>query len=147
MLLGALIVLAGIVLGRMRATLPAEPPAISAPSIAMPLGADGAGTQTVANMELNYTLSPYPAASGADAVLTLMPRDLRSASARVLSATLEIAPIDRVDGTLYALTRQGPALVARGEFFRMPGQYRMRVAIDGIFPDESYVTLIVVRVP
>jgi hypothetical protein len=146
-LLGALIVLAGIVLGPMRAALPARPAAISAPDIAMPLNAAGAGSQTVANMELNYALSPYPALAGADAVLTLTPRDLRTASRRALSATLEVAPIDRVDGTQFALTPQGRALVARGAFFPAPGDYRMRVTIAGIFPDEGYVTLVVVRVP
>lgn len=145
-LLGALIVLAGIVLGRMRAALPAEPAATSAPDIAMPLDAAGTGLQIVANMQLDYTLAPYPPLAGAETTLTLTPRDRRAAPARVLTATLEVAPIEQVDGVAYPMLVDDGSLVARGVRFPAAGNYRLRVKVDGIFPDESYVTIIVARV-
>lgn len=145
-LLGALIVLAGIALGRMRTALPAEPTAVSVPDIAMPLDAAGMGLQIVANMQLDYALAPYPPAFGSETTLTLTPQDRRSAPARVLTATLEVAPIDQVDGLVYPMPLSDGKLVARGVRFPAAGDYRLRVKIDGIFPDESYVTIIVARV-
>jgi len=143
LILGMLIVAAGVVVGRMRAALPPTPPLDV--RIDMPLDAQGRGSQRVANLDLSYAVEPFPVRAGADARLVLTARDMRPGSSRTVTGTLETAPLDgAVDGMLSAFVADGDALVADIEA-PAPGEYRLRARLWGIFPDETYVTLIVVR--
>ena len=140
--LGTVIVVAGIVIGRMRgATSTASWPS---PSIEMPLAADGAGHQRVANMELAYRVSPYPGVAAGETTLTLKPTDLRLGAKRTVTGTLEVAPATKVDGRVYDFVADGDTLVVRGRLFDAAGEYRLRARLWGVFPDETYVTVMAV---
>jgi hypothetical protein len=144
LILGIVVVAAGVVVGRMRAALPPAPPLDI--RIDMPLDAQGRGSQRVANVDLAYAVEPFPARAGEPARLVLTARDLRPGSARIVTGTLETAPLEgAVDGRLTTFTPSGDALVADAAFPTV-GEYRLRARLWGIFPDETYVTLIVVRV-
>lgn len=142
--LGALVVGAGIVLGRLSAQIP-EPASALPVRIDMPLGADGRGSQRVANVDLAYSIEPYPVRAGAQAQVVLTARDLRPGSARMITGTLEVASLDGpVDGRITEFAPAGDRLIASARFDTV-GEYRLRARLSGIFPDEAYVTLIVVR--
>lgn len=138
------IVMAGIAISRMRGTISAAP--WPAPSIEMPLNADGFGHQRVANMELAYSVSPFPGVAGAEGVVMLKTTDLRLGANRTVSGTLEVAPASQVDGRVFNFETERDVLVVRGRLFDGPGEYRLRARLWGVFPDETYVTVIAVRV-
>lgn len=145
LVLGMLIVLAGVALGRMTAAAPQTTDMLPV-RLDMPLDAQGRGSQRVANVDLAYAIAPYPAQAGAPAEVILTARDLRPGSAREIRGTLEVAALDGpVDGAVSEFKLRDGQLVAPARF-DVPGEYRLRARLEGIFPDEAYVTLIVVRV-
>jgi hypothetical protein len=142
--LGALVVGAGIVLGRWSAQVP-EPASALPVRLDMPLSADGRGSQRVANVDLAYAIEPFPVRAGVQTQVILTARDLRPGSARTITGTLEVASLDGpIDGRISEFAANGDRQIATAQF-ETAGEYRLRARLSGIFPDEAYVTLIVVR--
>ena len=142
--LGVLIVGAGIVLGRLSAQVP-EPASALPVWLDMPLSANGRGSQRVANVDLAYAIEPYPVRAGVQTQVILTARDLRPGSARTITGTLEVASLEGpIDGRISEFAADGDRLIATARF-DTAGEYRLRARFSGIFPDEAYVTLIVVR--
>lgn len=147
--LATLIVLAGIVLGRWRASLPDDTPQmrIDVPltGIAMPLDANGVGVQVVRDVQLSYRLQPYPAQAGQTATLTVVALDINTARVRLITPTLEIAPMENADGARFSIERgPGDAYGAEGNFFPTSGAYRLRVTA-ALYADDLYATVMIVQ--
>lgn len=145
LLLGALVVAASAWVGRLSASLaPASPPLQI--RLDMPLDAHGRGSQRVANVELTYAVEPFPVRVGAPVRVRVSAQDLRPGSSRTITGTLETAPLEGpVDGTITEFIRGADGAFAAAAHFAAPGEYRLRARLWGVFPDETYVTLIVVR--
>lgn len=113
-------------------------------SIAVPLSADGVGTQIIEPAELSIRLDPYPPRASAPATLTLVALDRKTRDLMVITPTLSVAEPAQVDGVAYPMVRQSSgAYIASGVFFPKPGLWRLRVSIDfGVMEPYRMLALI-----
>jgi hypothetical protein len=145
--LASMIVLALRVLERWQTDAQAEIPQarIDVPltGVALQLDANGVGAQVVRGAQLTYRLQPYPPRAGVESTLSFVAVDRNTGRTRPLTPTLEVAPLESVDGRMFVIEAfPDNAYLARGMFFATPGAWRMRVASQ-LFVDEPYTTVIV----
>lgn len=130
----SLLLVAAIVLSRLQAQRDAARTVelqVPLDSIAVPLSADGLGTQVIEPAELSIKLDPYPPQASAPATLTLVALDRKTRNLMVVTPTLSVAEPAQVDSVVYPMVRQSNgAYIASGAFFPKPGPWRLRVSID-----------------
>jgi hypothetical protein len=89
-------------------------------------------------------LSPYPVQVNAPSTVTLVALDPKTNTIKVVTPTLEIAPLVEVEGASYEMKSDAAgSTTAGGIFFPEPGEYRLRIRID-LGTDEPYTMLIAV---
>lgn len=116
-------------------------------SVALPLDANGVGEQVLRDAMLVVRLTPYPPHAGAPSVLDVVIIDRLTQQPRAITPTLQVAPLEEAEGTLFPFTRlpQG-GYRARGVFFPHPGEWRVRLRLRfGNSAEDSYSALMVVR--
>ncbi len=130
----SLLLVAGIALARLqmqRDVARAVELQVPLDSIAVPLGADGVGTQIIEPAVLSIKLEPYLPRAGAPATVTLVVLDRKAGRLMTITPTLSVAEPTQVEGRDYPMVPQrNGAYVVSGAFFPRPGVWRLRVHID-----------------
>ncbi|MFC1464629.1 MAG: hypothetical protein ACFLMY_07260 [Candidatus Brachytrichaceae bacterium NZ_4S206] len=99
--------------------------------IAVPLDANGLGSQTIEPAELSIKLDPYPPRASAPVTLTLVAVDRRTGDVMTVTPTLSVAEPTQVEGNDYPMVKQSNgAYVVSGALFPKPGSWRLRLHID-----------------
>jgi hypothetical protein len=145
--LASLFVIALRVLDRWQSDAQAEVPQarIDVPltGVALQLDANGVGAQVVRGAQLTYRLQPYPPRADVESTLSFVAVDRNTGRTLPLTPTLEVAPLDAVEGRMFTVEAfPENAYLSRGIFFAAPGGWRMRVASQ-LFADEPYTTVII----
>lgn len=144
----SMLIVAAMMLSRLAAG--SQPPAsvdvqVPASNMALPLDASGAGMQIIPEAVLSVKLSPYPPQGNAPSTLTLVALDPKTQVVKLITPTLEIAPLADVDGVTFAMKKDAAGShTAGGVFFPQAGEYRLRIHID-LGTAEPYSMLIVVN--
>lgn len=142
----SMLIVAAIVLNRLAAN---QQPAtvtlqVPASNMAVPLDASGVGTQIIPEAILSVKLSPFPAQANVTSTLALVALDPRTHAVKVVTPTLEIAPLVDVNGATFEMKSDAAgSQSAGGIFFPEPGEYRLRLRID-LGTAEPYSMLIAV---
>jgi hypothetical protein len=145
----SMLIVAAIVLNRLALNVQSAQPAVvtvqvPASNMALPLDEDGAGMQIIPDAILSVKLSPYPVQVNVPSTLTLVALDPKTKAIKVITPTLEIAPLVEVEGATYEMKNDvAGSTTAGGIFFPEPGEYRLRIRID-LGTDEPYTMLIAV---
>jgi hypothetical protein len=146
----SMLIVAAIVLNRLALNDQNAQPAVvtvqvPASNMALPLDASGAGMQIIPDAILTVKLSPFPAQANVTSTLTLVALDPATKAVKVVTPTLEIAPLIEVEGATYAMKSDAAgSYTAGGIFFPDPGEYRLRIRID-LGTDQPYSMLIAVE--
>jgi hypothetical protein len=146
----SMLIVAAIALNRLALNVQNAQPAVidvqvPASNMLLPLDATGAGLQIIPEAMLSVRLSPYPVQVNAPSTLTLVALDPQTSAVKVVTPTLEIAPLIEVEGATYAMKSDAAgSQSAGGVFFPEPGEYRLRIRID-LGADEPYSILIAVE--
>jgi hypothetical protein len=143
----SMLIVAAIVLNRLAVNQAPAIVAVQVPAsnMAVPLDAAGAGLQIIPEAMLSVKLSPYPPQVNAPSTLTLVALDPQTNAVKVITPTLEIAPLVEVEGATYAMKSDAAGSHTAGSvFFPEPGEYRLRVRID-LGASEPYSMLIAVN--
>lgn len=144
----SMLIVAAIVLNRLAANqTPATIATLQVPAsnMALPLDANGAGTQIIPEAILSVKLSPFPARANVASTLTLVALDPQTNAIKVVTPTLEIAPMTDVNGATFAMQSDAAGShTAGGIFFPQAGEYRLRLRI-GLGTAEPYSMLIAVE--
>jgi hypothetical protein len=144
----SMLIVAAIVLNRLALNVQSAQPAVvtvqvPASNMALPLD-DGGGMQIIPDAILSVKLSPYPVQVNAPSTVTLVALDPKTNTIKVVTPTLEIAPLVEVEGASYEMKSDAAgSTTAGGIFFPEPGEYRLRIRID-LGTDEPYTMLIAV---
>lgn len=118
---------------------------VPASNMAVLLDTNGAGTQIIPAAILSVKLSPFPAQANVNSTLTLVALDPQTNAIKVITPTLEIAPVVEVAGETFAMKSDAAgSFNASGIFFPQPSEYRLRMRID-LGTDEPYSMLIAVE--
>lgn len=147
----SLLIVAAIALNRLALNAQQAQPAsvavqVPASNMALPLDAAGVGTQIIPEAILSVRLAPYPPQVNAPSTLTLVALDPHTNAIKVITPTLEIAPLVEVSGETFAMQRDAAgSYTAGGIFFPQSGEYRLRIRIN-LGTAEPYSMLIAVRV-
>jgi hypothetical protein len=145
----SMLIVAVIALNRLALSVQSVQPAVvtvqvPASNMLLPLDASGAGMQIIPEAILTAKLSPYPVQVNAPSTLTLVALDPRTNAIKLITPTLEIAPLIEVEGATYAMKSDAAgSYSAGGVFFPEPGEYRLRVRID-LGTEQPYSMLIAV---
>jgi hypothetical protein len=119
---------------------------VQAGSAALPLDANGIGTQVVGGVALTYRLEPAAPRSGQPVTLTLAAFDLRSGQLVPVTPTLTVAVAGSTSATAFAFARlPDGGYRTQGVLFPTSAKWRLRTSLwlDG---KPDYVTLIDVNV-
>ncbi len=147
----SMLIVAAIVLNRLALNVQSAQPAavtvqVPASNMVLPLDASGAGMQIIPDAVLSVKVSPYPVQVNAPITLTLVALDPKTNAIKLITPTLEIAPLVEVEGATYAMKSEAAGShTAGGIFFPDSGEYRLRIRID-LGTDEPYSMLIAVNV-
>jgi hypothetical protein len=144
----SMLIVAAIVLNRLALNVQSAQPAVvtvqvPASNMALPLDDGGGGMQIIPDAILSVKLSPYPVQVNAPSTVTLVALDPKTNTIKVVTPTLEIAPLVEVEGASYEMKSDAGSTTAGGIFFPEPGEYRLRIRID-LGTDEPYTMLIAV---
>ena len=142
----SMLIVAAIVLNRLAANQPPATATLQVPAsnMALPLDASGTGTQIIPEAIFSVKLSPFPAQANVTSTLTLVALDPKTNAVKVVTPTLEIAPLIEVEGATFAMQNDAAGShTAGGIFFPQAGEYRLRIRID-LGTTEPYSMLIAV---
>lgn len=146
----SLLLVAALLLNRLALNAQSAQPAtttlqVPASNMALPLDANGAGTQIIPEAILSVRLSPFPARGNVTSTLTLVALDPKTNAIKVITPTLEIASLAQVDGAIFTMQSDAAgSYTAGGIFFSQSAEYRLRIRID-LGTDQPYSMLIAVE--